>query len=45
MIMVTDDEILVQGSPVVSVADAVAQKSLIIGGLKSRASRVRPIAC
>jgi biopolymer transport protein ExbD len=34
VIMVTGDEILVQGSPVVSVADAVAQKNLIIGALK-----------
>jgi len=35
VIMVTGDEILVQGSPVASVADAMAQKSLIIDGLKN----------
>ena len=34
VITVTGDEILVQGSPVASVADALAQKNLIIGGLK-----------
>ncbi len=34
VIMVTGDEILVQGSAVASVADAVTQKSLIITGLK-----------
>ncbi len=35
VIMVTGDEILVQGTPVASVADVVAQKGMIIGGLKS----------
>jgi len=35
VIMVTGDEILVQGSPVASVADAMAQKSLIIDELKN----------
>ena len=35
VIMVTGDEILVQGSPVASVADAMAQKVLIIDGLKN----------
>lgn len=35
VIMVTGDEILVQGTPVASVADVVAQKSMIIGGLKA----------
>jgi biopolymer transport protein TolR len=34
VIMVTGDEILVQGSPVASVAAAMAQKSLVITGLK-----------
>lgn len=34
VIMVTGDEILVQGNPVASVADAMAQQSLVIGSLK-----------
>ena len=34
VIMVTGDEILVQGVVVASVAEAMAQKNLIIGGLK-----------
>jgi biopolymer transport protein ExbD len=35
VIMVTEDEILVQGSPVASVSDAMAQRSLVIDGLKN----------
>ncbi len=35
VIMVTGDEILVQGVVVASVADAMAQKSLVIDGLKA----------
>ena len=35
VIMVTGDEILVQGSPVATVTDAMAQKSLIIDELKN----------
>lgn len=35
VIMVTNDEILVQGSPVASVADVMVQKGLVIGGLRN----------
>ncbi len=35
VIMVTHDEILVQGSPVASVADVMVQKGLVIGGLRN----------